>query len=583
MNRICDIMLGESLVSYVFRLLKLNDYGNIEGFAKDWRASRSNIRNNLFNSLSLQVIHTWTGIPVKALETYALNEWEKQLGTKMMRKLIVRNVVKFCSSCLQEDGLHHQKIWSFEAVTMCLKHQLLLRDACQRCKMRVIMDSLITGSCPHCYFHFADSQSTVEDTELAIKAQRFIQQLVMRRSHAGLSPELKGLTLTTYVKLSHACLHLLQGRQSQLNKTVTINAFKNKYVQFDNLLSHHLHANVVYLLEDFPERLKEPIAALFKLPPKQRNPKLQAFDKLKDEESLRWIVSLMEKEGDRFKKRTVTVPSRATAIENGQDLSLKQSKVSCAASHIIDASSNVVPSSGYLRRKEVARMFGISDRQHLNLLIDAKLLRLYKFKGSQYFIAAEEANALLKKLRGGYLSDAKGLPLYDMLKRFKPYGLKLTDLVSMIAENQLMPCCPVQNGKLTDAHFSSADLQRCEALLIARRRMEKGYTKDEIERILKLDYDTVLALERRGFLAPSHETLYRSGKRRISYYPAAAVEELKERFLTIDQAASVFDLSKRTLRQWVRSGKLSDALGSVTKRYMLDKRELEQVATQEIS
>ncbi|MFS0871741.1 hypothetical protein [Paenibacillus xylanilyticus] len=218
--------------------------------------------------------------------------------------------------------------------------------------------------------------------------------------------------------------------------------------------------------------------------------------------------------------------------KNLQKISRKTSKVACAANDYIIMDQEV-PAEGFIRRTEAANRLGISDKVHLNDFINNKLLTLYQFKKSQYYISESEFETFLRRVRGAYQAEVQGRTLYEFLKQFKSYKLKLVELVEMILQGKIKPMCSVKDGKLADATFTHEELLACRELLIRRRREQKGYTKEQVEQLLKVDYATLLGLERLGILQPKEELLlfYTSGKRRIScmVYPKRSIKSGSKR------------------------------------------------------
>ncbi|UOK62217.1 hypothetical protein MT997_28525 [Paenibacillus sp. OVF10] len=256
-----------------------------------------------------------------------------------------------------------------------------------------------------------------------------------------------------------------------------------------------------------------------------------------------------------------------------QKHSRKESKVACAANHYIILDQEV-PAEGFIRRSEAANRLGISDKVQLNEFINKNLLTLYQFKRSQYYINEREFELFLENVRGAYQAESHGRTLYEFLRQFRSYKLKLVELVEMILQGKIKPVCPVKNGKLTDATFSNEELLSCRILLIHRRREQKGYTKEQVERLLKVDYTTLLGLERLGILQPKEELYYTSGKRRISYYDPKCIERIQLRYMTINQTCSEYGLSKTVIQKWFQEGALHDGFHGLTKKYIVDRHEI---------
>ncbi|NOU83881.1 hypothetical protein GC101_34060 [Paenibacillus sp. LMG 31459] len=584
MNIVFDLKEGESLISYVLRLLYTNYYGNIDGFAKDWEASRADIRNNLFHKRALETISSWTGKSVDELERRSSNAWKRKYGSVFIQKAMVRNSTKYCVSCVKEKGLYHQSLWNFEPVTLCLEHKELLTHCCFQCQKKITIDTFLIGKCPHCGERFSSAKGQLISDTLSLQAQAWMQSLIgTGKTDSEKTPILQGIQFNDYLTLTDRMYHFLQGCPSILDSRYTLQAFKSiKQFQHHNVNSHHLHTNVYQLFVNFPIHFQHALDRLNALSPKQRAPKLNACLQMENEPGLetvaKQLIPLLQLQ------RWCPVPTASKQpAKRLPEKPQSASKVACAAS-LFTVIDREVPSLGYIRRAEAANRLGISDKVHLNDFINEGLLTLYQFHKSQYYLCEKEFETFLETIRGSYEVGCKGKNMYDMLKQFKPYKLKLVELVKWIVLGEIKPKCPHKEGTFTDAIFSEEEQETCHLLLLRRRRNQKGYTKDEARRILNVDYHTLLKLEDAGILQPSEELFYTSGKRRISYYDPATVEQVKQRYLSINEACSKYDLSKSMIQGWFKAGKLHDAFQGLTKKYIIDSHELEiHLAYQDLS
>lgn len=578
MNIVPDIEKDESLISYVLRFIYANGYTNLRGFAKDWGASISDIQNNLFNKKALETMEGWTGISSQTLERHTYNKWERSEGRKLLTQLMTRNSVKYCASCVRERGIYHQFLWNLEPITICLKHNKLLLDYCFRCKKKISMDHFILDVCPHCEGVFSYAKGPVISDPLSLQVQGWIQSLILSGiAESDQIPILKGIKMSDYLTLANRLSHLLQGSQSVVDHSYVLNAFNNiKKYQSNNESSYHLHTNLYQMLNNFPTNFNDTMERISALSPKQRNRKIKACLQLRSDPGLnpflKQIAPLLYNSSQQPHKTSHSqrVPK---IFQRG---SRKKPKLAYAANNFI-IMDHEVPAEGFIRRREAADRLGISYKIHLNELVNNKFLILYQFKKSQYYINESEFKSFLKRIRGKYQADCRGMTLYEFLRQFRSYKLTLVELVKMIVEGQINPMCPVKDGKLTDATFSDKELLACRTLLIHRRREQKGYTKEEVEHLLKVDYSTVLGLERLGILQPKEELFYISGKRRISYYDPECIERIKQRYLTIDQSCSLYGVSKTVIQKWFREGKLHDSFHGLTKKYIVDRQEIEHL------
>lgn len=113
----------------------------------------------------------------------------------------------YCPMCLSEKPFH-RLLWSVTGVSACMRHRVLLNDACHRCRTAVSIPMLIDARCGSCGADLRDAPAlTLDHDAIGLEAQSTVQAWLFDRptpstqqlrlpneSHVALYRVVEGLT-----------------------------------------------------------------------------------------------------------------------------------------------------------------------------------------------------------------------------------------------------------------------------------------------------------------------------------------------------------------------------------------------------
>ncbi|TVY09089.1 TniQ family protein [Paenibacillus cremeus] len=573
MSSIIEIKDEESLISFVYRLAAKNFYDSIQSFSSTWGIKKMRMDNNLFTDNAIAELHRLTGIEKSVLFERSNDFLIEKHGWNFFDKNVKRNSVKYCPQCIQ-NGPVHKYLWMLEPVTVCLEHQSVLLDRCQNCKEKISIHNLMNGNCEKCCFQFDQATSQFITEPTFIQSQSLIQNKLVGILQNNSKNIIEGLSLENYMILVNSSLHLLKGLKSFIGDPIEIKSFFTKNNFYENNRSLYNHANVLWMYQDFPVNFQTVLENVFQLPIKNRATKLRSFYCISSLEQFRDLVHeagrIIDKLNERMANVTGALPSRQSS---------RKKKRGCQVSkNIVNVTFS--PTNDYIRRNEAATILGIGEREQVNNIVECGFLSLYKFPSSQYYLLKNEVIDFLKKYRGKYDEEIQGISFYTVLQKFANPSFKLTDILKFIENGLLTPHVNVPDGKLSDTIFSDQEIQNCIEILRQRKKEKNGISKDELRRLLKVDYRTIIKLEERGILEPVI-SISKTGRRRTSYYSPVDVEIFQKRYISIKVASERFQIPESKIRKLIYDGRLHDAFEGLHRKYVFHVDDIEKLFAEE--
>lgn len=576
MNKIVPVLEDESMISYVHRMAKENFYDSVQSLSSSWGIIVMRMNNNFFNAHAFSEMSKFTGIEASKLYERTSNFVIDNYGEDFFKKYVVRNSVKYCPACVENELFLRHK-WSYQFVTCCLEHRQLLIDHCQKCGSILKIGSFMTGSCPSCGFIYKYANRMPLEDEINVQSQEIINNL-WENNTSKLQYPFNKLSLSEFLFLANKSLHLISGLTTKSGANDVLQSFRTKNQKDSNLKSHLNYLNVVRLYDNYPENFSEVLKNLSKLSVKNQRTKIDAFNQIAAAPRLainfEQVLKLTEVYNQTLTANSKPIEIGELMIKDGN----RKKRIGCGASkNIVLELSN--PSPKYCRRSEAALLLGVSEKVQINTIIDAGYLKLKKFPGSQYYLLREDVMRFLRKYRGNFDPNNQGIKFYDALNKFNRTPMRLLDLLELIKLNRITPHLTKFNGSLADVAFDNNELISCVETLKQWRRERRGYTRMEVRQLLKLDYNTLLLLEEKKKLVPDETVIYKSAKRKVNYYRMDRIEGFQNRYIDINQAAQRFHISSRIIRQWIYEGELEDEFVGMTKKYYLDTQKLSELIT----
>ncbi|MFZ3590332.1 TniQ family protein [Bacillus sp. DJP31] len=221
-----EMLRGESLSSYIFRLSKANYYSSPDTVANRIGISWFDCYANRFTLDSCKILselcdHTCHEFLGSSINSLGLLDEEA-----LIKMVLLQTRIKYCPQCIERE-IHHQKLWGLNPVSACLKHSALLIEKCQGCYQPIKIKSFMEGECPNCKFDYKKAEmESVDRKGLLYKSQKEIQGIF-----EGKQGEIfKGLPLNEFLYFIKAHLYLLEGLVSKNSKEkVIVEVITNQY------------------------------------------------------------------------------------------------------------------------------------------------------------------------------------------------------------------------------------------------------------------------------------------------------------------------------------------------------------------
>ncbi|WP_157321764.1 TniQ family protein [Paenibacillus anseongensis] len=565
MNVIPEVKSGESLASYIYRLAEANFYVSMESLLSEWKMRVRQLEKNVFTDSVLEIIMGITGVEKNSIRQMSSQYFRCQFGDGFYKKYVIRNQHKYCPECLSQHA-YHKHDWMLEPVTICLDHELLLLDACQGCQSKITLRGLMTGACEGCGFYFSAANKEKISDPFLVESQKILQNQLLNNEIIK-KGALKGLDIVGFLKLARSCSYFLQGNLSFVGKPIVIEPFYKKNVTLNNEMSCYKYGNVYWIFIDFPINIKKVKKNFDQLPNRYKHAKLQMAKKISSNSDCSVLLGKIYELLDKPTKARVKQTKKIIPVLKKQ----RKQKQACAAKDNVVITNDLVDQD-CITREEACSILGIIGKEQMNRIIDSGFLILRKYPKGRWFLSKNEVVNFLEKYTGEYKSFDNGITFYGALKKYSQSGLSMVRLLSFIRESKLEPFRIKKGGNFTDVIFQSCELKRCMNDFYKIKYERKGYTKSELLKLLRMDFFTIDALEKRGVIKASFEKS-KLGNRKIKMYDKKTIEDFQKRYIDLKQAAALFNVTILHLRKLIWSGVLHEALPGITKKYIVDVNE----------
>lgn len=508
-------------------------------------------------------------------------------GEEMFSELRRTYRCKFCPLCIQEIN-YHKHIWMYKPVTICLEHQVLLIDQCDKCHKNVIIKDLIHGCCGTCGAIYKLFKTTnIPKESLVLSSQRFIYSLL--NGDEPCTSICQKNDFAEYMTLAKYSFYLLEGLDSfDPSCPGKIENFRNKKMGHqDNEKFTIAMSNLFWMYQNFPVNFNKVLEEHAKKPLKVRTYQSNQFVKLFGATFSH--ISLAYREFRLLQKREEeqTIINRMPTEKMDQQNTLQQAKSrkkqNCQVKHNIIV-GNTLPKNldGYMTRMEASHLLGIGIREQVNAIIEAGFLSLYNYPGNKWLLKKSDIRNFLNRYSGTYIEgEVIGRRFHEVLNIFSQRGLNLVRLLQFIRDQKLTPYHNRHNINLADCYFLDEQIETCLPEILREKQLKRGYTLQEISKMLKLERKTVKKLTEHQIFEPVKIVTYKDGRQNY-FFSRIEVDDFVNNLITIPEAVNNYNVSEWQLRYWMREGMLSDKLIGFGKKYLVDKRQVEELLTKSI-
>lgn len=572
---------GESLGSFVFRVLKHNKSEMYSTIINDWGTNTKKINSHnfpdnfyyRFSALSLIEVD----LLLKMNGQCFFDSWGEDWFTDLRKSYRT----KFCPLCIQKV-IHHKQVWMYKPVTICIEHKMLLVDECEKCHNPIMLKDLIHGCCGKCgalYKMFRAEK--IMQGSLVMSAQTVIQSMLHGGRFQSCNREFDFIEYMTLAKFS---VYLLEGLESfELSYPGTIKSFQNKKMGYQNNASINIvMTNLFWMYQNFPINFNEVLKKHIEKPLKMRNLQTNKFEIIFTMErfkgiSLPYNEFFLKHKSDDIK--TVKQDRVIKKYERNTKQNKSYSKQNCQVKQNIIV-QNTPPETldEYMTRMEASHVLRIGIREQVNNIINAGFFPLYRFPGNKWLLKKNDVFEFRDKIIGMYTKERfAGKRFYEVLKLFKQNGCNLVRVLEFIRDGKLTP---YHNKKfdacLSDSFFKEEQIQNCSLVIIKEKQLKRGYTLQEFAKMIKVDRKIIKKLMEHHVIQPTKVVSYRDGRQNY-FFDCKEVDDFVSNLVTLAEATRTYNIPSRQITSWIKEGLISDKFMGFGRKYYVDKRQLEKL------
>ncbi|WP_284640767.1 TniQ family protein [Paenibacillus silviterrae] len=544
-----DIRAHESLASFVHRISIANHYPSVSTIATALNIKMNRLNNNEFSPHQLLLLQGMTGLPFETLQDHTCYRLEQMLGINHFAKFIMKNRVKYCPYCFQEDRIH-KYTWSCYPLNICVKHQMFLLEECSSCKGKILLRNLLSEKC-QCGYLYKDAHPIAIENDVILKSQTFLYESCFNSDY---SQPFLSLSFRDTLDIFSASYHLLEGMNSYLGDELMIKAFsKQKDDNRSSKTQAHAFSNAFWMYMDFPNnfyKVLDDFRAL-KHPPTMYEQKKQ-FEKVLEFESLSEIISayhkfwlekidqgIVRKDFSVFKKQPELLKRRkylrkdkirtAVGMSYGTITELnKQNEVTMQildggshSKYLVDKNSfeSVLHETQHLiTKQEAALILGI-QKDSIPKLISAGILKTYR-KPTHRFeaLSITEVKNLMKECRGRFVKGkVKGIGFHEALLKYSVCGMSIVRIINFTKAGMLRPRTNVVDGTLANNNYSERELEECVAIIRKEQIDSHGYYLSDVLKVLRIGEKRAWKLIESGELKPIQIVTLKDGRKRYLF------------------------------------------------------------------
>ncbi|KRE48393.1 TniQ family protein [Paenibacillus sp. Soil724D2] len=613
-GKIPKIISGESLSSFIYRLCKAFHFDSCFSFVSHWNMSEEKLKKNEFSVKEIELISEFSDQNKEMLYEMTGDNWREIWGAGYYNKLILKNKIKYCPCCVRNE-IVHKKNWTILPVAICPEHKIFLIDRCQGCNCFISMDNFMFGFCLNCSFKF--SQATiqiVDEKSIFFESQIYLIQKISNTTCIVSNEEfLKRFSSLEIFALSFCSFYLLSGLKSFIDSgSEFISPFSNGKDKLKNQINAATaFGNVFWILHEFPKNFIQVLEAFHSNKEKiiyLQKPRFEKLFKLKKFEFIHkaynefWIgkfnngqirkdfsVFKIDKslinQAQMLRKDEIKNRFKVTynAIGKMNQIGLIQAKYIRRGKNIrylIDRASLEAAlqlNRLYITKCDAAEILGV-QKDSIPKLINAGLLKIKESPTKQAMIFKPDVENLLSRSRGGLVDgEIQGIQFHKALIKYSVNGLSIAKLLNFTEIGVLHPMTNITNGTLANTFYSEIELEECMSFLKKEKQNQHGYYLQDVMQLLHIGEKSLNNLMKLGVISPQREFTMKDGRKHL-FFEKNRIDTFIKGHLTVEEAAQKFQISSSTIRRYLKSGKLNDAMKGACKNYLISIEELSLVA-----
>lgn len=555
------ILDKESISGFLYRLSKTNHFSSISWFNKFLNLSIYQSQNNDFNAESVSRLSYLIN---KEVEYFNLSNGfglNLHLGLELYFKIIMRNKVKFCPICINEN-YYHRTIWSFIPFHLCEEHQIMLVDQCSECCNFISMAAFIERRCQSCSFKYEKTKPELVNNSLFVASQNQIINSFWDKEY----PVIRNCNFNQFFQLAFHSFHLLiDARDFILMTTNKLSFYHNRAngEKRGGQLANAL-ANVYWMYTDFPKHFYIVLDEFtFNNKGTKRYDRLRAFENIFNDNNFIWVQEAynsyfidqidkghVRKDFSVFKKNPLLLSRRKKVrreevrqstgiayeklheLNDFKELNIEIELTNGQQRYLVESSTL----EGYLSnrqsqisKKEVGLILGVTPDSVQKIVDAGYLTPIQVGKSPTNVYRIQEVQQLLINCRGKIALELTPtlVKFHDVLIKYSVNSLTIVHIIDFTLSGKLTAYRIVQNGNLADNYYDLNELKYCLDMLKKKRQNEKGSFFSDVMKTLKIGEKRLWKILKEQSIQADYILYMKDGRKRY-YFKEETIQMIRE-------------------------------------------------------
>ncbi|SIQ29251.1 TniQ protein [Peribacillus simplex] len=608
-----EILKGESLTNYLYRLAAANRYPSISYITELINVKWFHLNSNSFPISSINELSKLTLYDYKELYNISLNYYEIQLGMHLGKLLVCKNRAKYCPLCIN-NTIKHKTEWNLHFVNICDEHHLKLIDSCVQCHYPLSISSLMKSECINCGYSLEVSSkpNTIRESDVLFKSH-----LIMRNMLYGKNPFILNsyLSIHDYMELATKSFYLIEGLSdftaSDTNEKVIYTLASTLNGERNNKNMSLAFTNVYWMYNNFPNNFYKVLDAFYQKPFNVRKYQKKQFEKLLLSHKF-FLIKLAYEEFWEMQGRKGNIHS--VALKKLRNIH-KDKKINFTKKELTELYGltrndvNVIWNNKRMLRivnrggkerevlpkeslkeiekyiedknylinlKETAHILGLPI-ETINILVKLGYLnkKIVLGKLSTKF-DSREIDTFLFRNKGPFCESEIGINLQNALKKYKTSGLTIKKIFNLIYEGKLTPFTNKKDAKLKDIHFRFEEI---EVYLNNHKNEENGirrYSLREVKSLLKMDGETIHKMILKDIIKPVEIKITKNNKKRY-FFSKNEIDLFIKCHIGVQAAVKEYPISEKGLLKLIKNGELKNVVSDISRINLIKRTELTKV------
>ncbi|WP_342503632.1 TniQ family protein [Lysinibacillus sp. FSL L8-0126] len=562
----------ESLHSFIFRTIEENYYerwkdvfplyvpfenynGNEINSDSKWLPFAESIVNDSNQDINKMVCNQYDS------RFYPMDDKKHIKRNFYFRMIYLRNCTKYCPACLKED-YYHRIYWDVSFLTVCTKHNVQLIMDCLKCKKHIPLHSLLGRQCK-CGYHFIDSPHVSVEEKNIIKIQKVFLDALLDYLNKVKRSDNCHLDGKEYLRFFCVFFRLLKYLPiKDFNRSETISNFHHFCSNMTEIKGYEIEymTFMVQLIHELIIQPEKELLTLFALKDELKNrnggsnaswkkslllkelfqlPKGDYYFEFFTKYNFEYKKDYIHRNGvvklDPLQKNYVGITDAERLIGTSKHFIRNLCKLNHLKHETVERNGKKVlliekeslfewkkHMDEIISTKEVRHFLGVNHRQYRELM-EAKMIKQVHGPSIDgfpwYYVSRKDVLNLDKLLRSKCKTitvvNDDWVTLDTAKDRIAKEEISFIEMLQLVMNNKINVANLKSKPIIEGLYFSIEEIQKMRAQSFGKFAEEKGYAKQELQRIFRIRPQVLNKWLDTGKLQINHTE--RKGKIVISY------------------------------------------------------------------